>query len=76
MSAKQAQITLERVSEVPETASVRHFDEIDDQLQEVVSPVSHRERSTVTVDPFRAALLDECDCEIVKLTDYYRISRV
>lgn len=76
MAAKRAQLAFEPVSEIPETASVCHFDEIAESLQEPIVRAEGRNRSTVTVAPVHAALLDGCGCDIVKFTEYYRVSRV
>lgn len=76
MAANLAHVVFEPISEVPETASVCHFDEIKDPIQDPLVLAADRNQSTVTVAPIKAALIDECDCEIVKFTDYYRMSRV
>lgn len=76
MAASLAQVALEPVSEIPETASVCHIDEIEDSLQEPLVMAEEQNQSTVTVAPIQAALIEECNCDIVKFTDYYRISRV
>jgi len=76
MPAELAQVELEPVSHVSDAASVCHFDEVGEPLQETVVTAHERGRSTITVEPFRAALIEDCDCDVVKFTDYYRVSRV
>jgi hypothetical protein len=76
MPAKLAQLQFEPVEEISEMDSVCHFDEIDESLQATVADAEAGGRATVTVDPFQAALVDECGCDVVRFTDYYRLSRV
>lgn len=76
MATNPAQVTVKPVSEVPEMASVCHFDEVESPIQDSLVLAADQNRSTVTVDSVQAALIDECDCEIIKYTDYYRITRV
>jgi len=75
MPAKLAQVSVEPVVEVPETASVRHCDELPDPVREAVAEVES-EAGTVTVGPYWAALVEECGCDVVKSTKYVRLERV
>ncbi|WP_226013502.1 hypothetical protein [Halomicrobium salinisoli] len=76
MPAEIAQVSVEPVTEVPETASVCHVDELAPPLGETVAAADGEDGSTVTVDPYRAALIDQCGCDVVKATEYYRVDRV
>lgn len=75
MATKSPTVSLEPVSEIPQSASVCHFDEIEDALQEAVVSVQNQEQSTVTVSPSRAQTIDECSCDIIKFTEYYQVNR-
>jgi len=75
MPAKLTQVSVEPVGEVPETASVRHCDELPWRVREMVAQADSG-GSTVTVDPYRAALVEECGCDVVKSTEYIRLERV
>lgn len=75
MAVKVTQVT-EPVSEVPQSTSICHFDEIEDWLQKAVVSMDKWDRSPVTVDSLQAALVDECGCNIVKFTDYYRVEHL
>lgn len=72
MSIKVTQVT-DTVSEVPESASICHFDELEDWLQEAIVSMDKWDRSAATVDSFKAAQIHDCSCDIVKFTDYYRV---
>ena len=60
MTTNQVQLTIEPVSDVPETAAVCHFDEIEPPLQEAVASANQQNKSTVTVDAPRAARDEDC----------------
>jgi len=66
--AADSEYDVNRTETVPETARVRHFDELDDSAQEylfnVASGASPR-------DPSNLSGLNEGD--VVVFTDYYRI---
>jgi hypothetical protein len=76
MSANSTQVAFEPVSEIPESASVCHLDEIGDSLQESLVFAEEQNQPAVTIAPIQAALIDECDCDIIKFTNYYRMSPV
>jgi len=75
MPAKLAQVSIEPIDEVPETVSVRHCDELPERVREVVAE-AETGGSTVTVDPYRAALVEEGGCDVVKSTECVRLERV
>jgi hypothetical protein len=74
MTANITKVIIEPVSEVPETASICHFDEIEDTLQETLISAQKPGRSTITVDSSRATQIAECRCDVIKFTEYYSIS--
>lgn len=76
MAARMAQLKVEPVEEVPETASVCDYDEVDAVLQRTISAARADERSTVTVGAFQAGIVEHCECDYVKFTDYYRVRRL
>jgi hypothetical protein len=76
MTANLTRVAFEPVSEIPESASVCHFDEIGDSLQEPLVFAEEQNQPTATIAPIQATLIDECDCDIIKFTNYYRMSPV
>lgn len=75
MTNNRVQLAIEPVSDVPETAAVCHFDEVGLPLQEAVASANQRNESMVTVETPRAARDEDCVVDIIKFTDYYRVSR-
>jgi hypothetical protein len=76
MTANLTQITLEPVTDVPETASVCHFDEIEDSLQEMIVSAQKPGQPTITVDTPQSTLSAECRCDVIKFTKYYSVNRM
>lgn len=76
MAANPTQVTLEPVSDVPKTASVCHFDELEDPLQETIVSAQNLGKSTITVDTSQSTLIAECRCDVIKFTEYYSVSWV
>lgn len=76
MTGNLTQIIIEPVTNIPETASVCHFDEIEDSLQETIVSAQNPDQSTITVDSPQATEITECGCDIIKFTEYYSISRL
>jgi len=74
MTGNLTQVIIEPVTDIPETASVCHFDEIEDSLQETIVSAQKPGQSTMTVDSPQATQIAECRCDIIKFTEYYSIS--
>jgi len=66
--AADSKYDVDRTETVPETARVRHFDELDDSAQEYLSNVA---RGVSPRDPSNLAGLSEGD--VVVFTDYYHV---
>lgn len=75
MPAERAQLVIDPVDGESITEPVCDYDELDEAVTQVLGRVSEHEPTTLTVDPFAAALVDCCDCEVVKFTDYVRLTR-
>lgn len=73
MTTTQTQVTIEPVTDIPETASVCHFDEIEDSLQETIVSAQGPDQSIITVDPSQATRVAECSCDVIKFTEYYSV---
>ncbi|MFB6179264.1 MAG: hypothetical protein ABEI77_06025 [Halorientalis sp.] len=76
MSAKRAQLSVERIEPTHATETVCDYDELDEIVRDELGELSETADTTVTIDSFAAALVDACGCDVVKYTEYYRISRV
>lgn len=76
MAASLAQLRVEPVEQLPETASICHYDELEESVQLAIIAAQQQGRTTIDVETLPAALVDLCDCEIVKYTEYYRVNRV
>jgi hypothetical protein len=77
MTANLTEVTLEPVTDVPETASVCHFGEIEDSLQEMIVSAQKPGQPTITVDtPPQSTLSAECRCNVIKFTKYYSVNRM
>lgn len=74
MTGNLTQIIIEPVTDIPETASVCHFDEIEDSLQETIVSAQKPGQSTMTVDSPQATQIVESECDIIKFTEYYSVS--
>lgn len=74
MSSETRTIDIVQIDAVPEHAKVRHYDELDEEIKDRFSEL-------VTNGPLgwtgqdAVAAFDNCDCEVVKFTDYYHIVR-
>jgi hypothetical protein len=73
MSVTPTRVGLEPVGEVPETASVCHFDELEGPLQEAVVSACLRGEGAEFEAHCESGQIDDCPCDIVKFTDYYRV---
>lgn len=77
MSLKSSGIRVERVETIPADATVRHVDELDEEvihhLPELVSAGDGS--GGRIVDRTVVEVLEDCDWDIVKFTDFYRIER-
>lgn len=76
MPAKKAQLSVEPVERARETDAVRDYDELDEIVRDELGDIATSNSSTLTVDSFAAALVDDYECDVIKFTDYYRIDRV
>lgn len=74
MTGHLTQIIIEPVTDIPETASVCHFDEIEDSLQETIVSAQNPGQSTMTVDSTQATQIAESGYDIIKFTEYYSVS--
>lgn len=69
-------IEVERVETVPGGASVRHFDELGEPAKAVLPALVPGDGGTAAcADDGVVETLGEVDGDIVKFTDYYRVSR-
>ena len=59
-------IRLRRTGRIPPDATVRHYDELDDETQVAVTELAGRPRTAPETG-------DLDDGDVVKFTDYYRV---
>lgn len=64
---------IEPAEEIPDGASVCHYDELDESAKHRLPTVTRRGGST-TSDPAFETTAESCD--LVKFTDYYTIERL
>ena len=69
MSPETGTIEIEPIDAVPEDAIVRHYDELDEEINDRLPELLDQ------TDSNGMAEFDNCDCEVVKFTEYYRIVR-
>lgn len=69
MSPETGTIEIEPIDAVPEHAVVRHYDELDEEIKDRLPQLLDH------TDSDGMAAFDDCDCEVVKFTEYYRIVR-
>lgn len=65
-----------RVDSIPETGSVRDFDELPEAVQQQFPCLGLEDEAGEEASDFQAPeRLESCDCEFIKFTDYYQIVR-
>ena len=69
MTLETEAIAVEPIDTVPEHATVRHYDELDEEIKERFPDLLDR------TDQGGGAGFDSCDCEVIKFVEYYRIVR-
>lgn len=73
MSPETGTIDIKQIDAVSEHATVRHYDELDEETKDRFPEIVTNETLSRTED--MEAVFDTCDCEVVKFTDYYHIVR-
>jgi hypothetical protein len=72
MSHESETIEIELIDAVPEHANVRHYDELDEEIKNRF-PDLVADDSPNCIEQNTIIAFDNCDCEIVKFTNYYHI---
>lgn len=75
MNNTETAIRFEPVETVPASASVCHYDELDESLQVALAETCGPLRTTTTVDDDGARCADECGCDVVRFLEYYRVAQ-
>lgn len=75
MAAKRAQLKVEPVHGELADESVCDYDELEEGLRERLADVPGQTPAVITVDSYSAALIEQCRCDVVKFTEFYRIRR-
>ena len=65
-------IAVERVRDVSEASRVHHYDELDERAKEQFPVLADHDGNRISVDQSVAAAFAEC--QLVKYTEYYRVS--
>lgn len=73
MRSTETAVRIEPVETVPASASVCHFDELAESLQVALARASGPLGTTATVDDEGARCVDQCECDVVRFTEYYRV---
>lgn len=73
MCTNETAVRIEPIETVPASASVCHFDEVAESLQDALAEASGSLQTTTTVDGEGAKCVDHCRCDVVRFTDYYRV---
>lgn len=73
MCTTETTVRIEPIETVPASASVCHYDELAESLQVALAEASGPIRTTATVDEEGARCVDQCRCDVVRFTEYYRV---
>lgn len=74
MSPEIRTIEVEPVDEIPDHATVRHYDQLDEEIKDRF-PEFVTDKALSRIDQDAGAAFGNCDCEVVKFTNYYHIVR-
>lgn len=74
MSPESGTIDIEQIDAVSEHATVRHYDEPDEEIKDRF-PELVTDGSLDRTEQDVGDVFDICDCEVVKFIDYYHIIR-
>lgn len=75
MTTTSSALTVRPISTIPASASVCHFDEVDERVQSAVISASRSHPSAVTVDEPVADRIADRDCDVIKFVKYYGIEQ-